>query len=44
MVSKAQQEATKAINTRIAETLDEFKDMVLKLKSGVSGASAEPKM
>jgi phasin family protein len=44
MVSKAQQEATKAINTRIAETLDEFKDMVLKLKSGASGASAEPKM
>jgi phasin family protein len=44
MVSKAQQEATKAINTRIAETLDEFKDRVLKLKSGASGASAEPKM
>ena len=36
MVSKAQQEATNAINTRIAESLDEFKDMVLKLKSGAS--------
>jgi phasin family protein len=44
MVSKAQQEATSAINARIAESLDEFKDMVLKLKSGASGASAEPKM
>jgi phasin family protein len=33
MVSKAQQEATNAINARIAASLDEFKDMVLKLKS-----------
>ncbi len=33
MVSKAQQEATNAINARISESLDEFKDMVLKLKS-----------
>ena len=40
MISKAQQEATSAINARIAESLDEFKDMVLKLKSG---ATAEPK-
>jgi phasin family protein len=40
MVSKAQQEATSAINTRIAESLDEFKDVVLRLKAG---ATAEPK-
>ncbi len=40
MVSKAQQEATNAINSRIAESLDEYKDIVLKLKSG---SAAEPK-
>lgn len=32
MVSKANQEATSAINTRIAESLDEVKDMASKLK------------
>jgi phasin family protein len=41
MISKAQKEATDAINARIAEFLDEYKDTVLKLKSGASSASAE---
>jgi phasin family protein len=41
MISKAQQEATNTINARITEFLDEYKDTVLKLKAGASGASAE---
>jgi phasin family protein len=32
MVAKSQQEAGNAINTRIAQSLDEFKDMTLKIK------------
>jgi phasin family protein len=41
MITKAQKEATDAINARISEFLDEYKDTVLKLKSGASSASAE---
>ncbi|TVR97018.1 MAG: phasin family protein [Rhodospirillales bacterium] len=38
MVSKAQEEATKTINTRISETLDEVKEMALKMKQGAPAA------
>ncbi|TVR79287.1 MAG: phasin family protein [Rhodospirillales bacterium] len=41
MVSKAQEEATKTINSRIAESMDEIKDMALKMKQGAPGAAAK---
>lgn len=43
MIAKAQQEATSTINGRIAESLEEFKDMALKMKQGAPATAAAKK-
>lgn len=43
MVTKAQDEATSTINSRISESLDEFKDLALKMKQGSPVAAGAKK-
>lgn len=40
MITKAQQEATSKINGRIAESLEELKDMAMKMKQGMPAPAA----
>ncbi len=43
MVAKSNQEATNAVNKRITESLDEFKELALKFKQAMPSATAAKK-